>query len=68
MRLINPWINFNGNAEEAFIFLQINFRPRVYKDRRFLGLGQRRIPFPESDEIMTIVFAERQTQRLDMQR
>ncbi len=67
MRAINLWINFNGNAEEAFAFLQIHFRPRVYKDRRFLGLGQRRILPPRNRRNYDHRVAARQTQRLDMQ-
>jgi PhnB protein len=35
MRTINPWINFNGNAEEAFTFYKSVFWRRFHKDHSF---------------------------------
>lgn len=39
MRAINPWINFNGNAEEAFIFYQSVFGGEFTKIIRFKDLS-----------------------------
>ena len=40
MALINPYINFNGNAEDAFHFSQINFWRRVHNGPTLQRLGQ----------------------------
>lgn len=39
MRAINPWINFNGNAEEAFTFYQSVFGGEFTKITRFKDLS-----------------------------
>jgi len=57
MRAINPWINFNGNAEEAFNFYKSVFGGEFTKIVRFRDLASDEFPIPESeaDKIMTIV-------------
>ena len=35
MTSINPWINFNGNAEEAFTFYKSVFWGRIQKHYSF---------------------------------
>ena len=40
MRAINPWINFNGNAEEAFTFYKSVFGGAFSKIVRFGGAGK----------------------------
>ncbi|MDQ7949153.1 MAG: VOC family protein [Pedobacter sp.] len=56
MRAINPWINFNGNAEEAFTFYQSVFGGEFTKLIRFRDLASAEFPVPasEADKIMTI--------------
>jgi PhnB protein len=56
MRAINPWINFNGNAEEAFTFYQSVFGGQFTKLVRFKELAGPNFPIPESElnKIMTI--------------
>ncbi len=39
MRAINPWINFNGNAEEAFTFYKSVFGGEFTKVTRFKDLS-----------------------------
>jgi PhnB protein len=57
MRAINPWINFNGNAEEAFNFYKSVFGGDFTKIIRFKDLSSDEFPMPESEanKIMTIV-------------
>ncbi|QRR00196.1 VOC family protein [Dyadobacter sandarakinus] len=57
MRTINPWINFNGNAEEAFTFYKLVFGGDFTKIVRFRELASDDFPIPEdeADKIMTIV-------------
>ncbi|MEO8885311.1 MAG: VOC family protein [Mucilaginibacter sp.] len=57
MRTINPWINFNGNAEEAFTFYKSVFGGEFTKIVRFKELSSPEFQVPESeaDKIMTIV-------------
>lgn len=59
MRAINPWINFNGNAEEAFNFYKSVFGGEFTKIVRFRDLASDEFPIPESeaDKIMTIVLS-----------
>jgi len=59
MRAINPWINFNGNAEEAFTFYKSIFGGEFTKIVRFRDLASDEFPIPESeaDKIMTIVLS-----------
>ena len=56
MRAINPWINFNGNAEEAFNFYRSVFGGEFTKIVRFKDLASDEFPIPESeaDKIMHI--------------
>lgn len=57
MRTINPWINFNGNAEEAFTFYKSVFGGDFTKIIRFKDLASAEFPVPENEaeKIMTIV-------------
>ena len=56
MRTINPWINFNGNAEEAFTFYKSVFGGDFTKIIRFKDLSSAEFPVGEADadKIMTI--------------
>ena len=56
MRTINPWINFNGNAEEAFTFYKSVFGGEFTKLVRFKDLSSAEFPVPEDEDnkIMTI--------------
>jgi len=56
MRTINPWINFNGNAEEAFTFYKSVFGGDFAKIIRFKDLSSAEFPVAESEanKIMTI--------------
>src|ERR1700742_1468038 len=56
MRAINPWINFNGNAEEAFTFYKSVFGGEFTKIIRFKDLASDEFPVPENewDKIMYI--------------
>jgi PhnB protein len=56
MRAINPWINFNGNAEEAFTFYKSVFGGEFAKIVRFKDLASEEftVPEKEADKIMTI--------------
>jgi PhnB protein len=57
MRTINPWINFNGNAEEAFTFYKSVFGGDFTKIIRFKDLAsdEFQVPENEANKIMTIV-------------
>jgi len=57
MATINPYINFNGNAEEAFIFYKSVFGGDFESIVRFKDLESPEFPIPEaeSDKIMRIV-------------
>jgi len=57
MRTINPWINFNGNAEEAFTFYKSVFGGEFGKIVRFKDLASDEFPVPEDEasKIMRIV-------------
>jgi PhnB protein len=56
MRTINPWINFNGNAEEAFTFYKSVFGGEFAKIIRFKDLASAEFTVPENEanKIMTI--------------
>jgi PhnB protein len=56
MRAINPWINFNGNAEEAFTFYKSVFGGEFTKVIRFKDLASAEFPVAEKEanKIMTI--------------
>jgi len=49
MRAINPWINFNGNAEEAFTFYKSVFGGEFAKIVRFKELASTEFPIPEKE-------------------
>ncbi|WP_461451821.1 VOC family protein [Mucilaginibacter sp.] len=49
MRAINPWINFNGNAEEAFTFYRSVFGGEFTKIVRFKELSSEEFPIPENE-------------------
>ena len=59
MALINPHINFNGNAEEAFKFYQSVFGGEFTKIIRFKELTSTEFTIPESeaDKIMHIALS-----------
>ncbi|HSW47454.1 MAG TPA: VOC family protein [Candidatus Saccharimonadales bacterium] len=50
MATINPWINFNGNAEEAFTFYKSVFGTEFAKVVRFKDLASAEFPVPEKEE------------------
>lgn len=56
MKAINPWINFNGNAEEAFHFYKSVFGGEFTKVVRFKDLANDEftVPAHEEDKIMYI--------------
>ena len=56
MRTINPWINFNGNAEEAFTFYKSVFGGEFSKTVRFkdLASAEFQVPEKEADKLMYI--------------
>lgn len=47
---INPWINFNGNAEEAFGFYKSVFGGEFGKVVRFKDLASAEFPVPEKEQ------------------
>jgi len=49
MRTINPWINFNGKAEEAFTFYGSVFGGKFTKVIRFKDLASAEFPVPEKE-------------------
>ncbi|WP_317174374.1 VOC family protein [Mucilaginibacter pankratovii] len=49
MRTINPWINFNGNAEEAFTFYKSVFGGEFAKVVRFRDLASAEFQVPENE-------------------
>jgi PhnB protein len=51
---INPWINFNGNAEEAFTFYKSVFGGEFAKVIRFKDLASSEVTEAEKDKIMLI--------------
>jgi len=57
MATINPYINFNGNAEEAFNFYKSVFGGEFEKIVRFKDLESPEFPVPENEanKIMRIV-------------
>lgn len=50
MTTIHPWINFNGNAEEAFIFYKSIFGGEFTKIIRFKDLKSAEFPVAENEE------------------
>lgn len=57
MATINPYINFNGNAEEAFNFYKSVFGGEFASVVRFKDLESSEFPIPENeaDKIMRII-------------
>jgi PhnB protein len=57
MPTINPYINFNGNAEEAFTFYKSVFGGEFARVVRFKDLESSEFPVPENEanKIMRIV-------------
>jgi len=57
MNTINPWINFNGNAEEAFNFYKSVFGGDFSKTIRFKDIASAEYPVAEEEanKIMRIV-------------
>ena len=49
MKAINPWINFNGNAEEAFTFYKSVLGGEFAKIVRFKDLSDAEFPLAEND-------------------
>jgi PhnB protein len=49
MTTINPWINFNGNAEEAFTFYKSVLGGEFTKITRFKDLASAEFPVPENE-------------------
>lgn len=49
MKAIHPWINFNGNAEEAFTFYKSVFGGEFLKIIRFKDLASDEFPIPEDE-------------------
>ena len=49
MALINPYINFNGNAEEAFTFYKSVFGGEFAKITHFKDLSSPEFPVSEND-------------------
>jgi PhnB protein len=49
MRTINPWINFNGNAEEAFTFYKSVFGGEFAKIIRFKDISSAEFPVAKND-------------------
>ncbi len=66
MALINPHINFNGNAEEAFTFYKSVFGGEFAKIIRFKDLASPEFPVAEIEEnkIMHIALPIGKTNRL----
>ena len=56
---INPWINFNGNAETAFNFYKSVFGGEFTKVIRFKDLASAEFPVPphEAEKIMQIILS-----------
>lgn len=50
MATINPWINFNGNAEEAFTFYKSVFGGEFTKVVRFKDIATEEFPVDEKEE------------------
>ena len=49
MATINPWINFNGNAEEAFTFYKSVFGGEFAKVVRFKDIASEEFPVAEKE-------------------
>ncbi len=54
---INPWVNFNGNAEEAFAFYKSVFGGDFTKVIRFKDLANPEYPVAEKDQNKIMLIA-----------
>ncbi len=54
MTSINPWINFNGNAEEAFTFYKSVFGGEFTKIIRFKDISSSKVSDVDAEKIMLI--------------
>jgi PhnB protein len=54
MALLNPYINFNGNAEEAFLFYQSVFGGEFAMVMRFKDMPDERLTEADGNKIMHI--------------
>ncbi len=56
MTTLHPWINFNGNAEEAFTFYKSIFGGEFTKITRFkdIATAEFQVPETEAEKIMRI--------------
>lgn len=50
MATLNPWINFNGNAEEAFSFYKSVFGGKFSKVVRFKDIASEEFPVAQKEE------------------
>jgi PhnB protein len=50
MATLSPWINFNGNAQEAFTFYKSVFGGEFAKVVRFKDIASAEFPVPEKEE------------------
>lgn len=50
MTTLNPWVNFNGNTEEAFTFYKSIFGGDFTKIVRFKDIATEEFPVPEKAE------------------
>jgi PhnB protein len=57
MKTINPWINFNGNSEEAFAFYKSVFGGEFTKVIRFKDLAGAGFPVTENEENKIMLIA-----------
>ena len=57
MTTINPWINFNGNAEEAFTFYKSVFGGEFAKVIRFKDIASPEFPVAEKEENKIMLIA-----------
>jgi len=57
MTTINPWINFNGNAEEAFTFYRSIFGGEFTKIIRFKDIASTEFPVAEKEENKIMLIA-----------
>ena len=57
MATINPWINFNGNAQEAFAFYKSVFGGEFTKVIRFKDIASPEFPVAEKDENKIMLIA-----------
>ena len=57
MTTINPWINFNGNAEEAFTFYKSVFGGEFTKVVRFKDLESAEFPVAENEKNKIMLIA-----------